>query len=237
MRYRIAIIDDIEEDIRLVKDAVNSACSEMDSTAEITWFLSTRSAIDAAKIHQLIADIVFVDVMMPDIKGTGLIPELRNLLPDNSLFVLMSTNHGYVQEGYSVEAFDFLCKPPSVKQIKKLLLRAKQKLQAMTEGSYTFRADRMDYRIPYSDILYFSVERNYVSLTTVDKTYIFKSSLKEIAASLPKCFVQTSRDTLVNLTNVSAISRTAATFGMYGKKAKITEQYLDDVQTAFITLN
>ena len=85
--------------------------------------------------------------------------------------------------------------------------------------------------------LVFSVDRNYVSLTTLDKTYIFKASLKEIAASLPKCFVQTSRDTLVNLTNVSAILRTAATFGKYGKKAKITEQYLDDVQTAFITLN
>lgn len=92
----------------------------------------------------------------------------------------------------------------------------------------------MDYRIPYSYILFFSVERNYVSMTTVDKTYNLKSSLKKIAASLPKCFVQTSRASLVNLTNVSAISRTVATFGKYGKKAKITEQYLDDVQTAFI---
>lgn len=237
MRYRIAIIDDIEEDIRLVKDAVNSACSEFEASAEITWFLSPRSAIDAAKIHQLIADIVFVDVMMPDVKGTGLIPELRKLLPPNCLFVLMSTNHGYVQDGYSVEAFDFLCKPPSTNQVKKLLIRAQQKLQSMVDGSYTFHADRMDYRVPYSEILFFSVDRNYVRLTTTEKTYIFKSSLKEIAAALPACFVQTSRSTIVNLMNVSAISKTAVTFGRFGKKAKITEQYLDSVQTAFITLN
>jgi len=237
MRYRVAIIDDIEADIRLVKDTINTVCSELESVAEIICFLSPESAIYASKIHQLIADIVFVDVMMPRIKGTGLITELRNLLPANCLFVLMSTNHSYVHDGYSVEAFDFLCKPPSKKQVKKLLLRAKHKLQATVEGSYAFRADRMDYRISYSDILFFSVDRNYVSLTTVDKTYIFKSSLKEIAVSLPECFVQTSRNTIVNLMNVSAISKTAATFGKYGKKARITEQYLDYVQTAFVTLN
>ena len=107
----------------------------------------------------------------------------------------------------------------------------------MVEGSYTFHADRMDYRVPYSEILFFSVDRNYVSLTTTEKTYIFKSSLKEIAATLPKCFVQTTRSTIVNLMNVSAISKTAVTFGKFGKKAKITEQFLDSLQTAFITLN
>lgn len=237
MKYRIAIIDDIEEDIRLVRECVDSTCSEIGDEAEITWFTSPNFAVDTAKIHQLTADIIFVDVMMPEVKGTGLIPRLRGLMPSECLFVLMSLNHDYVWEGYSIEAFDFLCKPPSMQQTKKLLIRAKQKLQAMTGGSFAFRADRVDYRIPYSDILFFTVDRNYVSLTTVNKTYIFKSSLKEIAASLPKCFVQTSRDTLVNLTNVSAISKTAAAFNKYAKKAKITEQYPDDVQTAFMTLN
>lgn len=173
---------------------------------------------------------------MPEQSGTELIPALRDLLPQSCLFVLMSSNHGYIRAGYGVEAFDFLCKPILGPELREVLERAARKLELESAGAFSFRSDRAEYRLDYDEILMLQMERNYAVVTTRTRAYSFRSTMKELTLLLPERFLPCARGTLINITNVTAISHTEATL-RGGLRVKISKQYFDAVYEAFNALN
>ena len=237
MKHRIAIIDDSESDLRILKGALEEACRESGETVGISSYTSPEDALAACRSRQLQADLVFVDVMMPEIDGMTLIPELRRLLPASPLFVLISSNHGYIRAGYGVEAFDFLCKPFVTSELHEVLDRAFLKLRSLSAGCFSFHGGGADYKIDYSEILLMNSERNNVLIQTKSGIYSLRTTIKELHSKLPDFFVQCSRGTLLNMMNVSAISRTSASFRDSELRATISKQYFAAVFAAFTALN
>ena len=237
MKHRIAIIDDSESDLRILKGALEEACRESGETVGISSYTSPEDALAACRSRQLQADLIFVDVMMPEIDGMTLIPELRRQLPASPLFVLISSNHGYIRAGYGVEAFDFLCKPFVTSELHEVLDRAFLKLRSLSAGCFSFHGGGADYKIDYSEILLMNSERNNVLIQTKSGIYSLRTTIKELHSKLPDFFVQCSRGTLLNMMNVSAISRTSASFRDSELRATISKQYFAAVFAAFTALN
>lgn len=142
MKFEIALIDDAPQDLNALRTALREACTARGDQAEIACYLNPGTALADAERGRLHANLVFVDVMMPEQSGTELIPALRDLLPQSCLFVLMSSNHGYIRAGYGVEAFDFLCKPILGPELREVLERAARKLELESAGAFSFRSDR-----------------------------------------------------------------------------------------------
>ena len=207
MKFEIALIDDAPQDLNALRTALREACTARGDQAEIACYLNPGTALADAERGRLHANLVFVDVMMPEQSGTELIPALRDLLPQSCLFVLMSSNHGYIRAGYGVEAFDFLCKPILGPELREVLERAALQM-----------------------------ERNYAVVTTRTRAYSFRSTMKELTLLLPERFLPCARGTLINITNVTAISHTEATL-RGGLRVKISKQYFDAVYEAFNALN
>lgn len=236
MKFEIALIDDAPQNLNALRTALREACTARGDQAEIACYLNPGTALADAERGRLHANLVFVDVMMPEQSGTELIPALRDLLPQSCLFVLMSSNHGYIRAGYGVEAFDFLCKPILGPELREVLERAARKLELESAGAFSFRSDRAEYRLDYDEILMLQMERNYAVVPTRTRAYSFRSTMKELTLLLPERFLPCARGTLINITNVTAISHTEATL-RGGLRVKISKQYFDAVYEAFNALN
>ena len=237
MTIDIALIDDLPQDLESLRRAVSESCTARGDRARIACYSDGPTALADAGSGRLRADLVFVDVMMPEQSGVELIPELRRLLPKGCLFVLTSSNHGYIRAGYGIEAFDFLCKPILGPELREVLDRAARKLRFQSGGVFCFHADRTEHRLDYDDILMISMERNYAIVTTRTKTYSLRTTMKDLTEQLPERFIQCARGKLINITNVSAISRTDASFDRSDLRVKISRQYFDAVYEAFNAMN
>lgn len=236
MKFEIALIDDAPQDLNALRSALREACTARGDSADIACYPNPGTALADAKLGRLHANLVFVDVMMPEQSGTELIPALRELLSQSCLFVLMSSNHGYIRAGYGIEAFDFLCKPILGPELREVLDRAARKLEFQAAGVFTFHSDRAEYRLDYDEILKLQMERNYAVVTTRTRTYSFRTTMKELAPLLPERFLQCARGTLINITNVTAISHAEATL-RGGLRVKVSKQYFDALYEAFNALN
>ena len=237
MNINAIIIDDTISDCAQLKELLNCAASELGCEFKAVMYNSPQSAVNALNSIGASHTILFVDVMMPCISGTELVPMLREKSSDKVLFVLMSSQHGYMKEGYAVEAFDFICKPFSKEDVSSVLQRSLRRFQRCSAGALDFYADKTNYRIEYSEIAMIVVTRNYATVFTSESRYCFRSTVKELMAKLPEQFIQVSGNTIVNITRVTSISPKQAIMRKDGLRADIAKPYFDKLLDAFKSSN
>ncbi|MEW6557889.1 MAG: response regulator [Elusimicrobiota bacterium] len=99
---------------------------------EVTTTLSGKEAIEKAKVQKF--DIVFIDVVMPEMDGVQTLKELLKITP-STVFVMMT---GFavdekIQEALSLGAFDFIYKPFADKEVKVVFdkIAKKEKLKKL----------------------------------------------------------------------------------------------------------
>lgn len=76
-------------------------------------------------VRDVKTDLVFTDIVMPDISGISLASELKKLNPAPEV-VLMSSIPGFSLEAWKIDAFGFIEKPYTRQQIIQMVDRYKQ---------------------------------------------------------------------------------------------------------------
>ena len=236
MKLNIGIIDDSIQDIAYLTDFIKAwgAASDVD--------VNTYSCASADDLSENIeirkSDIIFVDVMMPGKTGMDVVAEIKLLLERTVLFVLTSSNHSYVYDGYEVEAFDFLRKPADNEQVSRILGRAMQKLFSDNSGVITFEYGKTLYKISCADIYYIYMTGNYANIVAKNNdTYMIRRSMKELSQMLPISFVQVNRNTIVNVCMISTISTTEIRFKGIEKTVVPSRKCMNELVNAFKKCN
>ena len=237
MKLKVAIVDDSLSDLMALEQLVTKAANDSGCDIFASRFTDPRSAIEAIDTNKAENRLFFVDVMMPKLYGTELVPLMREKCGDHTLFVLMSSQHGYMKDGYSVEAFDFLCKPFSEKDVSAVISRAVKRFQACKQGVFNFYADKTNYKIDYADILAVSVVKNYATLMTTSGRYCFRSTVKQLLEAFPEQFIQISSNTIVNITRVTSISTKNVTLRRDNITLDVSKAYFGRVLEAFKSNN
>ena len=233
MKLKIMMIDDSLTDTAALEKLIHDSARSLGLEAETFKFTSARSAKTAIAASEPEFDLVFVDVMMPEVSGTELIPSLRWERSSNTLFVLMSSQPSYMKDGYAIEAFDFICKPFTPDEVTAVIKRAVRKMNACRKGSLEVYENKTLYKVDFSDILTVVSSRNYAVIKTADKRYCARKTLTELLKLLPECFVRVSRNTVVNVAKVSSITSTSATFRSSGATVKVAKPYAERLIEAF----
>ncbi len=237
MKLDMIIIDDLLTDILALETIVTDAANELGCEIAVSRFTDPGSALRTVDPKKPENRIVFVDEMMPGLNGTELIPLLREKSSSEALFVLMSSQHGYMKDGYSVEAFDFICKPFVKEDILSVIKRAIKKFRSCRQGTFDFYSDKTEFKIEYADILYISVARNYAALVTPSRRYCFRATVKQLLEKLPGQFVQVSGNTIVNITRVTAISPKSVVLRKDNITLEVSKTYFNHVLEAFKNIN
>jgi two-component system chemotaxis response regulator CheY len=126
---RVALIDDNE----LTRTALRLALN-MESVEVVVEATNGRSGLDACL--RLKPDIVFLDVMMPDMGGLDILPGIRDALPFTEVIMVTASNdRATIQSSITGGAAGFIIKPFTTAVVLGALAKAQAKLQRNRAGT------------------------------------------------------------------------------------------------------
>lgn len=157
------------------------------------------------------ADLMFLDIQLPDMLGIDAAKRIRNL--DQKVMIIFVTNLSqYAIEGYSVNAFDYILKPVSYFSFSKKLERALRVLSYRSSSlMLNLKTKEGGRRIPADSVTYISVFAHDLYIHTAAETFTQWGTLSKYEALLKDAhFVRCSAGCLVNLKYVQGIRKEQA---------------------------
>lgn len=129
-----------------------------------------------------VPDLVFMDIFMAETSGVDLAREIRSLSIDAKIVFLTSSNE-FAAESYEVGAMDYILKPPTQSQVKKVFENY-MKTQKSQRRYILVKRGRDEVRIEEAGILYVRTIGNETSIHT--KTGVIRAyyPLREIEKQL-----------------------------------------------------
>jgi DNA-binding LytR/AlgR family response regulator len=162
------------------------------------------------------ADILYVDINMPDLSGMDFVRSLEH----PPLVVFTTAYSEYAVEGYRVHAADYLLKPFSFQEFEASALHLRDRIGATRPRAesrpevLTFKMDYKTIRVDPLRIRYVESMSEYLKiwLKDAESPLVVLYSLKRLAEQLPEnSFLRIHRSYLVNLSEVREYTRSAVT--------------------------
>lgn len=119
MSIRVVAVDNAPE----LLQKLTGIFQNMDGVELSGSFEEAVAVVGHVKEHPV--DLVFTDIVMPDISGISLATELHKL-PDAPAVVLMSSIPGFSLEAWKIHAYGFIEKPYTRAQIVQMVERYKK---------------------------------------------------------------------------------------------------------------
>lgn len=203
MKYKIAICDDSDADRRYIVDMVRSWASAAGHEVQIDGFPSAESFL-FRYAGESDYDILLLDIEMGAMDGVTMAKELRK--SNDTVQIIFITGYSdYISEGYEVAALHYLMKPVNEEKLCLVLDRAAEKL-AKNERVLNFEVSGEMVRVPIYQIRYADVLGNYVTVHALTDVTV-KMTLGELEKQLDERFYRVGRSALVNLTQISRVTR------------------------------
>lgn len=203
MKYKIAICDDSDADRRYIMDMVRSWASAAGHEVQIDGFPSAESFL-FRYAGESDYDILLLDIEMGAMDGVTMAKELRK--SNDTVQIIFITGYSdYISEGYEVAALHYLMKPVNEEKLCLVLDRAAEKL-AKNERVLNFEVSGEMVRMPIYQIRYADVLGNYVTVHAQTDVTV-KMTLGELEKQLDERFYRVGRSALVNLTQISRVTR------------------------------
>lgn len=228
MSYNIAICDDETADVQFVSKLVLHWASANNYKICIETFNSAEEFLFKSADKK--ADILLLDVEMGKMNGVELAREIRR--KNHEVQIVFVTGYmDYIQDGYDVEALNYLLKPITEEKLFAVLNRAVERLKSCEKALLITISDEI-IRIPLYEIKYLEVRKNYVTLHA-GEDYEVKKTLSELEKNLDDSFFRTGRSFIVNLRFVRKITRTNVEL-LDGSLVPLSRGLYDNINRAMI---
>jgi two-component system LytT family response regulator len=184
---------------------------------KIPWLelaFTTESPLDVLEyLRTKQADLLFLDIQMPDLNGLELIRLIGARLP-----VILTTAYStYALEGYSLDVVDYLLKPIPFDRFCQAVekVRARTSPSAgLTTQSIFVKTEYRIQRIALDDILYIEARQNYIAIETRQGRVMSLQNIKSIEEKLPAThFVRVHKSFIIALQKIDTIERSTICIG------------------------
>ncbi len=222
----------IVDDEPLAQEVLKSHLGKIDSI-EIAG--TAGDAIEAFDfLNRNDVDLMFLDIHMPEMKGTDLIKNLKN----PPAVVLTTAHRQYALEGYDLNVLDYLLKPISFERfmqtIEKFFHQFNQldevtlhKPGSMEEYIY-LREKNIIHKIPLTEIIYVESMGDNLIVHTEKRTISSRYTISSIEKVLPeKNFIRIHRSFLISAKYITSFSPVNVILG--DKEFPIGASYKDSV--------
>ncbi len=234
MNYRIAICDDMEQDLQYLASGVNKWARQEKVLVELEKFFSAEKLL-FRYAEQPDFDILLLDIEMPGMNGVELAKNIRQK-NDHIQIVFITGFPDFMAEGYEVSALHYLMKPVSYEKLSEILSRAVDKLQK-PDNSVMFSIDGEIRRVSINQIISVEAFAHTCLITTTDSSLEMKTSISAIEKTLYEAaaasFIRTHRSYLVGVRYIQSISKTDVTLDS-GRKIPLSRSNYQAVHQAFI---
>ncbi|TSD64848.1 response regulator transcription factor [Inquilinus sp. KBS0705] len=197
------------DDEPLALEVIKSHAAKVPFLEVLAYFTDALKAIEYMASHP--ADLLFLDIKMPDISGI----ELFESLQQKPMVVFTTAYTEHAVQSYELNAVDYLLKPfPFTRFLKAChkandLLQARQNHKPAPADSIFIKAGYEQVKITYSDILYLESGGNYMSFVLANgKSILSRLTITDALALLPpQQFIRVHRSYIVNKNKVDRAER------------------------------
>src|SRR4051812_32862975 len=179
-------------------------------------------------------DMVFLDIHLPKLKGLDFIKALKKPLQ----IIITSAYQEYALQGYELNVVDYLLKPIEFNRflmaVNKLKERGSKDTLAVSPAAATERAalffnvSKKRVKVYIDEILFIESLKEYIRITTKEKSILTKFQLGQIEEMLAKNgFLRVHRSFLVAKNKIDAFSATDVEVN--GEQIPIGRSYKDSV--------
>lgn len=235
MNIKIAVLEDEEEDFRILQNDLTNWATEKGHFLQILRF---RNADILKSAFMADCQLLFSDIALGNYapetaekskNGLELCRELRSEGYTGEI-VFLTACREFVFEGYDVLAMNYLLKPISCDA----LVRTMNRYTSLHGGDFFYYHQNNEFlQIPYHDIVSFSQIGHTCFIRTLQQNYQYGASLKSLMPTLPKHFIQCHKSCVVNIDQVISLSGTTLTLA--SRQTQIVgRKYLNAVRNALI---
>lgn len=179
-----------------------------------------REALD--KLSEVHADVVLMDIRMPQMDGIELAQHL-NKLDEPPVIIFTTAYDAYAIKAFELRAIDYLLKPIRLGRLFDALTRARnavplrieelQELIPEPRKNLSIHERGKITLIPIEDVLYLRAELKYVTVRTVQQEYLIEESLTALEKEFAARFVRIHRNCLVAKSEIEGFEKVSGEDG------------------------
>ena len=218
--YRLAICDDEQADVVYLQSLLEKWAENTRTALKIESYPSAEAFLFQYEEDKAF-DLLLLDIEMGEMSGVELARKIRQ---ENRVVQIIFIT-GYM------EALHYLLKPVTAEKLYAVLDRAAERLKAK-EKALCLALPGMVARVPFHEIRYLEVQRNYVTVQGAE-AYTVKKTLSELEEELDESFCRTGRSYIVNLRFVKKITRTQVIL-KDGKELPLSRNFYEKINRAMI---
>lgn len=228
---KIAIIEDEKAHSQLLKSYIQSFSKAEQVRMELQYFESAENFLFVWEAEHDF-DLLFLDIQMAGMDGMSLAKQIRRQ-NEEVLIVFTTGISDYIQEGYEVEALQYLLKPLKEENVHKCLKRALAKRPA--EDFLVFHTEEETLKLTERSINYIEARGHGSCIGAAHQKPIeVKESLSAIEQMLKADeFIKCHRSYICRLGNVHHIDKENVYFDD-GSSIPVSRRQLGVVNQAFI---
>ncbi len=228
MQFSAMIVDDEP----LARKRMRALLEEYSSEVEIVGEAGS-GALAIQQIKELLPDVVFLDIQMPDMDGFDV---LHGLNPDEVPLVVFTTAYdNFAVKAFEEDTVDYLLKPVETERLASAMEKIRRRLPSdesepllpqefnwdklrelvNLNGMYMQRlqvkiGDRIIF-VNIDEIIRFHSEEKYTTVYTVNNQYVIDTPLVELEKKLdPRHFVRVHRSHIVAIDYIAECRKTDA---------------------------
>lgn len=174
--------------------------------------------IKSEKPHAL-----FLDIRMPDHDGI----KLATNLPDFIQVIFTTAYAEHAAKGFEIDATDYLLKPVSFARFLQACDKIRVKKHTTGRQEIVVRENGFWHKILLSEIQYVEARGNYLQIVCVNRSYLIRQTMQEIASQLPGYFCRTHKSYIIN--TLFAVTVGGAEITISGMDIPVSAYYKNDV--------
>ena len=232
MAFHIAVCDDSAADRGYIMNLTKHWAERENHFVHISEFTSAENFLFSYE-EKKDFDILLLDIEMGNMDGVSLAKQLRK--ENETLQIVFITGYSdYISEGYEVAALHYLMKPVKEEKLFSVLDRAITKL-LKNERTLNLEISSEMIRIPFYQIRYLDVQKNYVTIHA-NEDYTIKKTLNELASALDDRFHRVGRSAIVNLSYINRVTKTEIILSD-GTKVPLPRGAYENINRAIINMD
>ena len=220
-------IDDDPSYLKLIREY----CSIIPSVNLTATFTNPQDAVHVLNNNQ--TDLIFLDVVMPQITG----PEFLKTLYNPPMVIFISAFREYASEGFDSDAADYIVKPFAFDRFSKAVNKAYQLIRlktlsgvriedrdSITNGFIMVKVEYTTIRVDLDEILYIEGLKDYVKIYSEGKLIMTKTTMKNIMEKLPfSSFYRVHKSYIISVGKIEMIENSRIVIG--NQRIPIGESY------------
>jgi DNA-binding LytR/AlgR family response regulator len=222
----IAIDDDLSA-LKIIKEY----CSRIQFVNLAGTFTNPFEAVHTINNNQV--DLIFLDIVMPQITG----PEFLKTLYNPPMVIFSTAFREYASDAFECDAVDYLVKPVVFERFSKAVNKAFQLIKMKSPAeisveeapgvSHGFLMVKVEYttiRVNLNEILYIEGLKDYVKIYTEGRLILTKTTMKNIIEKLPSgSFFRVHKSYIISVDKIDMIENSRIVIG--NQRIPIGESY------------